>query len=260
MRKEPFTVGNYVHVLNRGAKKMPITRGARDQWRFLKILCHLNDSFISEHWEDELDKNVEAGASLFDRPPTWKEKEPLVAILAYTLMPNHFHLVLKEIIEGGTGRFMQKLGNSMTGHFNLKYKESGSLFQGSYKAKRIEEDKYFRYLAVYVMVKNVFELYPGGLNRARVEFNDAYVWASRYHFSSFTDYSSAQVRPAHALLDKNLMGEVFATPTEFKSFARDFIVGEKFENVIVQRVSLEGMSPAQVRPARVARVGKINFV
>lgn len=232
-------VGNYVHVLNRGAKKMPITRNARDQWRFLKILCHLNDSFISEHWEDELDKNVECGASLFDRPPEWKEKEPLVTILAYTLMPNHFHLVLKEINEGGVSRFMQKLGNSMTGHFNLKYKESGSLFQGSYKAKCVAEDNYFRYLAAYVMIKNVFELYPGGLEKAAREFDRACAWAGGYHFSSFADYASAQVRPARNILDRDLFGEMFDTPSEFKSFAREFIVGRKFEEPAVNALSLE---------------------
>jgi len=239
MRKEPFVVGNYVHVLNRGAKKMPITRNARDQWRFLKILCHLNDSFISEHWEDELDKNVELGASLFDRPPEWREKEPLISILAYTLMPNHFHLILKEIDEGGVSRFMQKLGNSMTGHFNLKYKESGGLFQGSYKAKCIGEDNYFRYLAMYVMVKNVFELYPGGLEKAAREFDKAYVWASEYRFSSFADYASVQVKPAQKILEKDLLGEMFSTPAEFKSFVREFMIGRKFEDPAVLALSLE---------------------
>ncbi len=50
--------------------------------------------------------------------------------------------------------------------FNVKYKTKGSIFQGSYKGKTIETDDYLKRLAVYIMVKNSFELYPGGIKLA----------------------------------------------------------------------------------------------
>lgn len=239
MRKEPFTVGDYVHVYNRGAKKLPIVKDKRDQWRFLKLLRHINDVHVSEHWESEIEQNVQTGATLFERPTTWRDREPLVSILAYTLMPNHFHLLVREVIDGGLGKFMQKFGNSMTGHFNLKYKESGSLFQGSYKAKRVDKDLYFRQLAAYIMVKNVLELYPGGFDVAIKDFNKAYSWATEYQFSSFVDYASAQVRPAQEILEKDLLGELFQAPQEFKAFAKDFIVSKKFEDPDIQRLLVD---------------------
>lgn len=239
MRKEPFTVDNYVHVLNRGTKKLPVVRDKHDRWRFLKILCHLNDAHVSEHWIDEVDTNVKNGANLFDRPFLWQEKRPLVSILAYTLMPNHFHLLLKEITPGGVGKFMQKLGNSMTGHFNLKYNEQGSIFQGSYKAKRVEQNEYLRYLVAYIMVKNVFELYPGGLARAVTEFDKAFFWAQKYEFSSFADYASAEVRPPRIILNKEIVGDMFSSPIEFKKFAQEFMVGQAFKSPEVQSLFLE---------------------
>ncbi|MFA6273212.1 MAG: transposase [Candidatus Paceibacterota bacterium] len=202
---------------------MPIVKDESDHWRFLKILRHLNDEYISERWEEELEENVKRGAKIFDRPINWPKQKPLTSILSYTLMPNHFHILAKETINGGIAKFMQKLGNSMTGHFNLKYGEAGSIFQGSYKARTIQDDKYFRYLAVYIMVKNPMELYPGGLKNARDNFEDAFRWAINYPFCSLADYTGN--REYSLILEKGLLGEVFSSPKDFKNFAKDFILG-----------------------------------
>ena len=72
--------------------------------------------------------------------------------------------------------------------FNTKYSEKGSLFQGSYKSRTVDTDEYFSYLAFYIQVKNVLELYPGGLTGAMRNFDDAWQWASQYPFSSFSSY------------------------------------------------------------------------
>lgn len=229
MRKEPFIIGDYVHILKRGAKKLPIVKDASDRWRFLKILCHLNDEFISERWEEDIEDNKPHTGGIFNRPDFWPEEKPLVMILAYTLMPNHFHILAKEIVEGGIARFMQKLGNSMTGHFNLKYKESGSIFQGSYKARCVKSDEYLRYLAVYIMVKNVFELHPNGIGCAARNFEKAFDWASNYQFSSLIDYiNPSQVRPAQKIIRKEILSQIFSSQKDFKNFARDCILGKVF--------------------------------
>lgn len=223
MRKEPFGVGDYVHILKRGAKGLPIVKNLSDQWRFLKILAHVNDEYLSDRWEDEVMENrTNTDASIFDRPVTWPAPQPLVQILAYTLMPNHFHILVKEIMAGGTAKFMQKVGNSMTGHFNQKYGEVGSLFQGSYKARRVDDDTYLRYVAVYIMVKNSFELYPGGLKEASKNFDQAWQWASQYPFTSLRAYITQEKAP---IVFKNILGETFGSPEEFKTFASEMIAG-----------------------------------
>ena len=107
---------------------MPLTRDKKDQWRFIRLLYHMNDVFKDDFWERET-----AELGLFGRPSHWPEREPLVDILAWVLMPNHFHLIIRETKEGGVAKFMQKLSNSMSSHFNKKYEEKGSIFQGAYK-------------------------------------------------------------------------------------------------------------------------------
>lgn len=225
MRVEPHTVGSYVHTLKRGARGMPITKNERDRQRFMRLLCHMNDRFKDEYWE----KNT-AELGLFERPQSWPEKQPLVKVLAWTLMPNHFHLLLKEVEEGGISKFMQKLCNSMTTYHNLKYREKGSLFQGAYKGKTVNEDIYLRWLAPYIMVKNVFELYPGGLAAAANDFESAWSWAKKYPFSSFADYATQ--RKESLLINKDILGDLFVSPKEFKTSAREIILSRTWEKNI----------------------------
>ena len=225
MRVEPYTVDSYIHALKRGARGMAITGSASDKWRFLRSLYYLNDAYFSDDWTKEVARH-----SLFYRPPDWPTRKPLVEILCYTLMPNHFHLLIREINEDGVANFMKKLGQSMTNHFNLKYKQKGSIFQGSYKGRTITDDNYFRYVAAYIMVKNVFELYPrGGLEGAMKDFNPAWEWGIKFPFSSLGDYAGE--RKDSPILEKGLLAEVWKSPKEFKSFSHEVIKGGKWKDV-----------------------------
>ncbi len=215
MRVEPHTIDSIVHVVKRGARGLSITRDNRDQRRFPLLLHYLNDTYRDEYWERSV---AEVGP--FERPEHWPERDPLVKVLAWTLMSNHLHLVLKALQEGGISKFMQKVCGSMTTHFNAKYKERGSLFQGAYRGRTVDlhGDMYLRHLAVYVMVKNPFELYPGGLVHAIENFDEAYAWASRYPFCSLGTYSGMTISP---IIEKDIYGEIFEQPEDFKEFARE---------------------------------------
>jgi len=216
MRVEPYSVDSYLHILKRGARGMVITKDLKDKWRFVRLLYYLNDHYKNDFWErDTKDKG------LFERPENWPERKPLVSIMAWVLMPNHFHLILKETEEGGISKFMQKLCGSMSVHFNFKYKEKGSLFQGAYKGRTIGEDDYLRRLAPYIMVKNVFELYPGGYDLAVKEFEKSWTWALSYPFSSLADYATER---ESLILDKDILGEIFELPVDFKELAKDMIL------------------------------------
>lgn len=219
-RVELFGIDSFVHVVKRGARGMPITGDEADQLRFLRLLYYMNDEHLDANWY-RIDPR-----DMFFRPDSWPKRKPLVSVFAYTLMPNHIHLLLRETREGGTSSFMQKLGQSMTNHHNEKYHEKGSIFQGSYRGRTIGNDEYLRYVAVYVMVKNVFELYPkGGLRGASEHFEDAWKWGVTYRFSSFGDYAGVHLSP---ILERDLIADVFSGSRDFKSFARDVIGGGKW--------------------------------
>lgn len=222
MRVEPYTIGSYVHVIKRGSRGLPIVKDEGDRWRFLLMLYHFNDSYKSDNWYRELMDNKIANT--FQRPPNWPKRKKIVEILCFCLLDNHFHLLLKEIIPGGVSKFMQKLGNGMSKHYNEKYDSKGSIFQGAFKLKTISSDEYLRYVSAYIQVKNTFEMFPGGIQKAFEMFDKAYLWSTKYPYSSLGNYAGVFENP---IVDRGLLGEVFSSAKEYKDFSNDFILGRK---------------------------------
>lgn len=233
MRKEPFTVGSQVHVVKRGSHGMSIVRDEKDRLRFLLSLVHLNDKWTSENWFRDLE---DCGlAHTLKRPTLWPPQERIVQILCFCLVENHFHLLLKEIQDGGIAKFMQKIGIAMAKHFNEKYKQRGSLFQSAYRSRTITDDRYLRYVSAYIQVKNTFEIYPGGYEKARREFNKAFEWAAAYPYSSLMDFMG---RREDSFVEPEILGEIFSRE-EYKSFCRDIIEGRNIDDILVKQVSFE---------------------
>lgn len=234
MRVEPYSIDSIVHVTKRGARGMNIVRDDDDRMRFVKSLFLLNDTHSDPYWHRET-----SDLSLFERPEHWPEREPLVHILAWTLLSNHFHLLLQEIRKDGTTKFMQRLGGSMSMCSNLKYKEKGSLFQSAYHARVVEGDAHMNYLAFYILVKNVLEMYPGGLIAAATHFDDAWEWAKKYPFSSFSGFISGNHSPIVENGDE-LVSDVIGARDSFKKEARELLLahmtsrGEAFKTIMLE--------------------------
>ena len=230
VRKEKYTKGSIVHVLNRGAKKMPIYRKDGDFWRLLSNFFYMNCKNTPRNLFRTLEEGGKSSKLIWLNE--WGEKDPLVNIMAFTIMPNHFHLVLEELDEDGRGipKFMLKISSGYSKYINAKYDESGSLFEGTYKAVVVEKDSHFNQLAYYVMVKNTFEVYPGGFKKACKDFDKAYKWAStEYPFTSLGDYAGERESP---IITKSIFGRDFGDPKKFKKEAKRFVLDrlDRMEN------------------------------
>ncbi len=195
---------------------MPIYRHESDLWRMRAGLFYFNSTRLPENWTRDLTNLTD----LF-WPVSWGKRDPVVAILGFALMPNHFHLILKEIKKGGVSSFMHKFSMGYSKYINAKYGESGSLFQGKFRARVVDDDAYLRHLAVYVLVKNPLEIYPAcGISDVADRFDKAYEWAIRYPFCSLAEYVGRRSSP---IIDRDMFGELFSSPKEFKEFTKDYI-------------------------------------
>lgn len=234
MRVETHTVGSIVHVIKRGARGMDIVRDDNDRHRLIKSMFILNDVFVDDNW-----KRDTAGLGQFERPAHWPKREPLVRILLWTLLSNHFHFLLQEVQEGGIAKFMQKLCGSMSLSFNIKYGGQGSIFQGSYKGRLVDKDNYLRYLVFYISVKNVLEMYPGGLVSALKDFDRAWNWAIKYQFSSLAGYINGVESP---IVDDSgaLIADIIGRPDQFKKEAHEMLLTysdsrpDEFEEIMLE--------------------------
>jgi hypothetical protein len=234
MRVEPYFVDSIIHITKRGTRGMNIVRDDDDRGRFTQALFYLNDSYTDIHWHEAI-----ADLSAFERPQYWPEQEPLTRILGWTLLSNHFHLLVQEIMEGGTAKFMQRLGGSMSLCFNLKYGGKGSIFQSAYQGKVVKSDAHINYLAFYILVKNVLEMYPGGLKAALVHFDDAWEWAVRYPFSSLAGAVSGKPTPVVDDIER-LLAEIIGTGKLFKKESKELLEahisshGDDFKDVMLE--------------------------
>jgi putative transposase len=217
MRKEPYGVGSFVHVIQRGTRGAPIVHDDEDKNRFLLMLAHFNDEYQPANWFRDID---DPNLSPFTRPSEWPKQKNIVHIIAFCLLTNHFHLLLEETREGGISKFMQRLGTGMAYRYNLKYKEHGSIFQGSFRSRTIDRDNYLRYVIAYIQLKNTLDMYKGTWTSTRA-FERAYTWACSYPYASLGDHVGTCKRP---IIERDFLVELFA-PATFKEFGRDFIEG-----------------------------------
>lgn len=143
MRKEPLITGEYYHIYNRGVDKRDIFSSQKDLERFKESIKQFNqvEGIGSLEMHHKSMRALDSHLQL--------KTKPLVAIVAFCINPNHFHFLLKQLVDGGIAKFMQKTLGGYTYYFNKKNQRSGSLFQGTFKSKLIEQDDYLRKIFAY---------------------------------------------------------------------------------------------------------------
>ncbi|MBY0328827.1 transposase, partial [Patescibacteria group bacterium] len=167
MRKTIFATQEYYHIYNRGVDKRTIFEDSADLLRFLQTMKEFNTT--------EPRGGIYVNAFIKNK----KYRNPvsmLVTFVAYCLNQNHYHFILTPLVDNGIQKFMHKLSLGYTKYFNEKYKRSGALFQGNYKAIHIETNEYLLHLSVYINVND----------RAHSNLNEK--WLLFLPFSSFDEY------------------------------------------------------------------------
>lgn len=145
-RVKKFLAGGYYHIYNRGVEKRRIFLDDQDYRVFLHLLEYYLSPFVelSEHPLKQLTGFIPV------------RKRPLnnlageIELISYCLMPNHFHLLIKQVSERGMQKLMQKLLTTYAIYFNRRYDRVGHLFQGPYKAALVENDAYLLHLSRYI--------------------------------------------------------------------------------------------------------------
>jgi putative transposase len=164
MKKPQFIEDNIYHIYNRGVEKRNIFLDDEDYFRFIHNLYEFNDEspVVNVKYYFNTEK-------MNGKPPhVNKERKPrklLVDLLLFTLMPNHFHFLVRQKEKNGIVKFMQKLGTGYTMYFNQKQKRVGGLFQGRFKAINIDREVHFIHLPHYIHTNPLSLNYGGSTSR-----------------------------------------------------------------------------------------------
>lgn len=141
------------HVFNRGIEKRTIFTKKREYQRMTDTLwyyrhAHLPMTLSAYYTLPQAAKEMMTARLNSDM-------RHRVSILAYCLMPNHFHLLIRQHIDQGIQKFMATIQNSYTKYFNTKYKRVGPLLQGIFKAVWIESDEQLLHVSRYIHLNPV---------------------------------------------------------------------------------------------------------
>jgi len=220
-RKIQFAEGEYYHLYNRGVDKRIVFENDSDRKRFMLLLylCNGKTSFR------------------FDRLPAWKDETsleliksalgeeidlPIVAIGAYCLMPNHFHLLVRETTEGGISAFMHRFSTAYTMYFNISRKRDGALFQGRFKAKHATTDTYLRYIFSYIHLNPVKIVEPKWKENGIIDRKKAERYLAEYPYSSYFDYLGIS-RQFSKLLNRKEFPDYFPNQNTFMLEILDWV-------------------------------------
>ena len=172
-----FSLGEYYHVYNRGVDKRTIFLDSLDKDRFQKLLFLCNAS-----------KPVNFRDVQGIPYPLVDRGVQVVAVGAYCLMDNHFHILLKEIEEGGISKFMSKLSTAYSMYFNKKHGRTGALFENNFKAKHLNTDEYLKYILSYVHLNPVKLIIPDWREEGVKDVEKTKKFLLAYRYSSYLDY------------------------------------------------------------------------
>lgn len=191
-----LATNEYYHVFNRGVEKRIIFENQRDSQRFIQTLDYYRSGQPPTRF------------SFRDRPATLQklpkiQGTPLIEIICYCLMPNHFHLLLKQTKEAGISTFLSKASNSYTKYFNTKYKRVGPLFQGTFKAVRIEDEEQLLHVSRYIHLNPLIDFIVRDLKD--------------FPFSSYPEFLGLK----NGFCEKDYILDHFASPLGYEKFVLD---------------------------------------
>lgn len=202
-RKTILATGEIYHVYNRGVEKRPLFLTKFDYIRFLDLInyyrfvnCPIKYSYfklLSSQDREKILKNLK------------ETSEKWVDILAFVLMPNHIHFLLKQLKDNGISKFMAKIQNSFSHFFNIKQERVGHLFQGNFKAKRIESDEQLMHVSRYIHL-NLVTSYI-------IKFDEL----ENYEYSSYPEYLGRKMEFCNT---KIVLG-YFKSENDYKRFVKD---------------------------------------
>lgn len=203
IRSVKLVSGEYFHIYNRGNGKQKIFLDEEDYDRFEKILYICNSEKNFNFRDSIIDIKIEA----FDL----ERGTPLVSILAWVLMPNHFHLFLISPRHGlgeeeneNITNYLHRVSTSYAMYFNKKYKRTGSLFEGRFKAKYVNKENYFNYLFAYIHLNCIKVIQPDWKKNGIRDKEKAKNYLKTFQHSSFQDYFSNK-RKQEKIINKNVL-------------------------------------------------------
>ncbi len=207
-RKIPLVSGYYYHIYNRGIDKSTIYYSHRDYKRFMHTLWYYRYSNLTCSY-----RRFSSELTIEDRNALTKDlistNKKMVDVITYCLMPNHYHIIVKQLVDGGVSKYIGNVQNSYARYFNTRRNRDGSVFSSRFKNKLIETDESLKHLIRYVLLNPYSSAY---INSKEEIFT--------YKYSSVVEIVKPQTHSVQ-LTERNVISELFHSTNSFTQFVFD---------------------------------------
>lgn len=145
IRREKFGISSIFHIFNKSIADYGIFRDPRNGYRFIETLDYYND----------INRNLRFSKAKKQKKFVYKnvllpKKNPFVKFISFCIMPNHYHLLVKVLVDNAISKFIGNIENSFTRYFNLKFNRKGPLWQSQFRTKRINTDEELLHISRYI--------------------------------------------------------------------------------------------------------------
>jgi len=220
-RKVPLENDCYYHVVTKSLQNVKLFKQYEDYFRFIDSLDYYNHEDPPIKYSLFLESDLKTQDLVRYQ---LKEQKRRFDLIAYSLLPNHLHLLLKQNLNKGISKAMQQVKNSYAHFFNIKYKREGPLFRGRFKAVLIETEEQFLHVSRYIHIN----IYSSGIAKTIPKL-------LKYEFSSLPEYIS---KVKQEICQKKDVFESFNSKDRYKSFVLDRADYQKSLEVIKKSLKL----------------------
>lgn len=226
IKRPPLVNGEIYHIVMRAIDGSELFRDERDYFRMISNLFAFNNIYpisSTHRWRCQTAKSPSRTvlANLADT----EERKLIVEILSFCLMPNHIHLLVKQLQEGGISKIMRKIGAGYGLYYNQRHKRMGHIFQGKYRAVHIKDDRQLMTAFVYIHTNPVAIIFPKWKERGISNAAKAINFIENYKWSSYPDYLGNKNFPS--VTGREFLTETMGGIGECRRLVNDWLWAKK---------------------------------
>lgn len=238
-RKIQFVNGEIYHIVMRAIDGINLFCDKQDYLRMIHDLFEFNDinptlsTFRAGCYRGKFNATRQGLVALNEKSK--RKRKLLVEILAFCLMSNHVHLLIRQLRVNGISKFMQKFGG-YTAYYNKKHKRKGHLFQGKFRAVHIKNNEQLMTVFVYIHTNPAAIIFPRWKERGIDDFKKARDYIENYRWSSYKDYLEKKNFPS--ITSREFLKKVMGVPKDCQKFVNDWLRYKRkladFEDVAIE--------------------------
>ncbi|MBU4480699.1 transposase [Patescibacteria group bacterium] len=233
-RKEQFVNGEIYHIIVKGVDGNAIFKDIDDHYRGIFSIYEFNNAKrvkIRERRKARLrlKEQMKKIAKEFQKiktqintgPTSVDSRDKLVEVLTFCIMPNHLHLLVRQIKDGGIIKFMQKLGTGYGGYFNRKYGHQGYVTQKRFTAVHIKTEEQLKIVFVYIHTNSISLIEPKWKEIGIKDPEKAIKFVEEYKWSSYPDYIGKKNFPS--VTERDFILKIMGGEQGCKDFVESWI-------------------------------------